>query len=117
MSKYISLELYKAYKELMPNQVKRKISLIDLWNKIYDYVLDDAELKVGLKTATLEFIIKDKKYSCSRPTSKIYVVSSSGDVKKENYNILVQDALEYMMNKKLLKKRMVSKLNKHADED
>ena len=109
--------MYQAYKECMPSMVKRKTTLVDLWNTIYDYILDDAEIKVGLKTANIDFVIKDKKYTCSRPTSQIYAVSPSGDAKTENYNILIQDALNYIASKKLLKKRMVLKLKKHADED
>lgn len=117
MAKYISPELYTIYKELIPTLVKRKITLTDLWNIVYDYILDDAEIKVGLITSTIDFIIKDKKYTCSRPSSEIYMVSPSGDVKEENYNILIKDALEYIINKKLLKKRMVLKFKKHTDEN
>ena len=95
MTKYISPELYKTYKELIPTLVKRKITLTDLWNIVYDYILDDAEIKVGLITATIDFIIKDKKYTCSRPSSEIYMVSPSGDVKEENYNTVESILDEY----------------------
>lgn len=114
MAKYISPELYTAYKKLMPNLIKKKITPTDLWDIVYDYILDDAAIKVGVKIATIEFVIKDKKYTCNRPTSEIYVVSSSGDTKEENYNILINDALNYIIENKLLKKRTL-KLKKNPD--
>lgn len=111
MAKYISSELYKKYSALIPTKIPRKSTPYELWNLVADnFNVEETEILVGLKDAYITFKIKGNDCKCVRPSNQILITNDDGDVIKELYELLVIDALEYILNKKFIKKQKKKKV-------
>jgi hypothetical protein len=110
MAKYISSELYKKYSTIIPTKFPRKSTPYELWDLVADnFKVEETEILVGLKDAYIKFQIKGKECKCVRPSNQILITNDDGDVIKELYELLVVDALEYILNNKFIKKQKKKK--------
>lgn len=111
MAKYISSELYKKYSALIPFEFKRKSTPYELWDLVADnFKVEETEILVGLKDAYIKFKIKDKDCKCVRPSNQILIINDHGDVIDERYELLIIDALEYILKNKFIKKQRKKKV-------
>lgn len=111
MAKYISSELYKKYSTLIPIEFPRKSTPYELWNLVADnFKIEDTEILVGLKDAYITFKIKGTDCKCIRPSNQIIIINANDDVVEERYELLVIDALEYILNNKFIKKQKKKKV-------
>lgn len=117
MAKYISAEYHKKFSKFVP-ELQRKTTLTDLWNIIYDKFNIEASITVGKTVAKIKYTLREKTYELERPSAEIIVVGPNGDTKEENYDLLIKDALDHMLQNKLLKepKTKTSKREKLTDE-
>lgn len=96
MAKYIQQELFDRYLTIFP-ELKRRTTLEDLWNIVYDKYFSDGVLMVDEK-AILSVSYNGKELRVEKPRDEIYLVSDSGDT-QENYDILLIEALNILYSK------------------
>lgn len=104
MAKYISDRHYEFYKNIFKDKITRKTTPNTLWELIYCELLNEtAEIKIDLKQAKIKFIINDTNHECSRNRNEIIILSDTGNVVDEKYDLLTQDVIDYIIDNKLVK--------------
>ena len=96
MAKYIQQELFDRYLTIIPD-LKRRITLENLWNMIYDKYFSDGVILVDEK-AILSVLYNGKEIRIEKPRDEVYLVSDSGDT-QENYDILLIEVLNVLYSK------------------
>lgn len=104
MAKYITTDLYDFWGKFF-DDLPRKTSLEELWNIVFDNMMDDAAIEIDLKKAKIWFVLKglEKRYEIEVPRQDIIAEDENG-TKDERYNILLQLAFEKIKKDKLIKK-------------
>lgn len=107
MAKYIKAEFYKKYSKLFP-ELKRKTSVVELWNLVADSVPIEASIEIEKVRSQLKFELNGETHRIVRPTEDIVKIVDD-DTKAENYEVLIVDALDYILQNKLLKPKKKTK--------
>ena len=114
MSKYISKEIFDAYKPFIPIKLDRKISLFDFWEQICEILGIVGEIEVSKQRSFIKYTYNEKPYIVYRPYSEIIEIGENGSTKNENYFVFIKYALQDILDRKLLKsKRKYKKKEKN----
>lgn len=112
MGKYIEEHVYSAFKDYLQDKLVKKTTLYELWDLIYEDLIEDAEIKIDLQRAKIFFIINKKEYTISRPRNEILIRNENGSLKEEQYDILINDAINFIIENNLIKKQKKIKKEK-----
>lgn len=96
MAKYIQQELFDRYLTIIPD-LKRRTTLEDLWNIVYDKYFSDGILLIDEK-AILSVQYNGKEIRVEKPRDEIYLLNDSCDA-QEHYDILLVEVLNILYNK------------------
>lgn len=110
MKKEFSEKIYKKYLKLVP-ELKNTVSVENLWNTISEMYNIEASIKIGKTIGKIDFTLDNNAYTLTRKTNEIQTFTPSGSIKEENYNLLLKDALEYIVLNKLISKKKTKKNN------
>lgn len=99
--KYITADLYNKFKKLFP-EITKKTTPEVLWNLVADKTGIEASIEVESVRSQIKFEYKGETHRIVRPTEEIFKVVN-GDTKEENYELLIKDALYYLLDNKLIK--------------
>lgn len=104
MAKYITDKQYDFYKNIFKDKITRKTKPNDLWELIHVELLKETtEIRIDLKQAKIRFIINEVTHECLRDRNEIILVSTTGDVREEKYELMLNDVIEYIIDNKLIK--------------
>ena len=115
MGKYINEKLYEGFKDHLGNKLVKKTTFEQLWELLYDDVIKDVEIRIGLKEAKVKFIVQEEEFEFTKNRKDIIIEADNGNVIDEKYDALLNDALEYIIDNKLLKKK--KKKDKKAQKE
>jgi hypothetical protein len=102
MSKYINDEWFRYFEKIL--SIPKKTTWQDLWNNLYDNLLDDAWITIDNKYAYLYIVKQEKQYVIKDNTKNVFLVENN-NTKEENYDILIKNAIQYIIDNKIIKKR------------
>ena len=109
MGKYISTSLYNGFSKKIKN-LPRKIDIYELWDKVgTELGIEDAEMTVNQKIASMSFHTTKNEYHVELPAKTVIVTSENGDTKEENYDLLLSEGLEQIIEKEVNKKKKEEK--------
>lgn len=112
MGKYISTSLYNGFSKKIKN-LPRKIDIYELWDQVCkELSIEDAEMTVKPKIASLTFHTLKNEYYIELPAKTVIVTSENGDTKEENYDLLLSEGLEQIIEKEINKKKKEEKRRK-----
>ena len=104
MAKYISDRHYEFYKNIFKDKITRKTTPDNLWDLIHVELLNETtEIRIDLKKANIKFTINEVDYKCTRDRNEIIIMSETGNVVDEKYDLLTQDVIDYIIDNKLIK--------------
>lgn len=104
MAKYISDRHYEFYKNIFKDKITRKTTPDNLWDLIHVELLNETtEIYIDLKKANIKFTINEVDYNCIRDRNEIIILSDSGNVVNEKYELLINDVINYIIDNKLIK--------------
>jgi hypothetical protein len=104
MAKYISDKQYEFYKNIFKDKITRKTTPDNLWDLIHVELLNETtEIYIDLKKANVKFTINEVDYNCIRDRNEIIIISDSGNVVNEKYELLINDVIDYIIDNKLIK--------------
>jgi hypothetical protein len=110
MSKYISKEIFNEYKDFLPkNKMCKKISPFEFWEYVCETFGIVGEIEVAKNKSFIRYTYLDKSYIINRPYDEIIEVDSKGNTISENYGFLLEDALQDIIDRNLLKPKRKSK--------
>lgn len=99
-----SEKIYKKYLKIIP-ELKKNESIENLWDIISEMYNIDASIYIKKTDAKINFTINETDYTISHDPSEIQTFAPNGNIREENYNLLLKDALEYIILNKLITKK------------
>ena len=110
MSKYISKEIFNEYKDFLPKKkIGKKISPFEFWEHVCETFGIVGEIEVSKDKTFIKYTYNEKTYTINRPYDEIIEVDSKGNTTSENYGLLLEDALQDIIDRNLLKQKRKSK--------
>ena len=101
MAKYISALYFNRFSKHIEN-LQKKTTLEELWNTLCDKYEIEASISIS-SDAVIKFTLNGKEYKIMRDRDTVVKMSSNGDAREENYDVLIKSALDYILENKLLK--------------
>ena len=59
--------------------------------------------------AQIKFWVGEIEHKCSRKRSEVLIETDTGDIKEEKYEVLILDALKYMLDNRVFAKKNMKK--------
>ena len=109
MAKYINSDLNTRFSKLLKVELPKKTTLETLWNQVYDNLLTEAEITIQKDIAQIRFWVGEIEHKCSRKRNEVLIETDSGDIKDEKYEVLILDALKYMLDNRVFAKKNMKK--------